>query len=312
MKCSKTIIGLVGPARSGKDTAAQPLIQAGFEPVKLAGGLKAMLSALLQYAGADESRSRSLIESDLKERPCLELLGASPRYAMQTLGQDWARELLRQDFWVALFKVRAQQFPRVVCTDVRYLNEAGAIRELGGTLVRISRPGGPITAPINKICVPSADLAYAAGLIEGEGSFRCINRKPARPLKSGRAPEMAIQISMTDREPLEKIQKILGGRTYGPYHNGVRKSSYYWALQERGTISQVAAALLPHLSPRRQRQAQKLIDADAAHPVGKNAHKPKFHTSETELHQIKCDFEITNDRTVERLHEAITTIISLE
>lgn len=70
--------------------------------------------------------------------------GATPRYLMQMIGTEWGRNLIDPDIWVKawLRKVEAIAGP-VVVDDCRFPNEEAAIRSIGGTLVRITRPGQP-------------------------------------------------------------------------------------------------------------------------------------------------------------------------
>lgn len=147
------LIGLVGYKGSGKGEAASSLMRLSreastpyFTNVKMAGALKLMLGAYFMYIGMDEDAERECIEGAKKESPIVELAGRTPRYAMQTLGTEWGRALIGKDFWINAFKMRCQQFPNVVCDDVRFENEAQAIRDLGGVLVRITRPDNVIDA----------------------------------------------------------------------------------------------------------------------------------------------------------------------
>lgn len=132
---SRLIIGLCGPAKSGKSLAAQYLINNhGFERVRFAGPLKAMLTAL--------GLTHDEIEGPLKERPCALLGGKTPRHAMITLGTEWGREMIDPDLWVNAWLASVERVPTgkpVVIEDCRFPNEANAIRFLDGLLVRLVR-----------------------------------------------------------------------------------------------------------------------------------------------------------------------------
>lgn len=136
------IIALTGYAGSGKSTAAKHLVERhGFTLVKFAGPLKQMMRCL----GLGDRE----IEGDLKEQPHLVLNYKTPRYAMQTLGTEWGRDLIGENLWVDVAMASAaaviDQGGRVVIDDCRFLNEAAAIKAAGGTVVNIRRPGvGPV------------------------------------------------------------------------------------------------------------------------------------------------------------------------
>jgi hypothetical protein len=133
----RTIIAFTGLAGSGKSTAAQHLVATrGFQRIRFAGPLKAMMAAL--------GLTHEEIEGSEKETPCALLGGKTPRYAMQTIGTEWGRDLIAQDLWIRAFNAALLQVPAgvpVVIDDCRFPNEAEAVRAAGGLLVRIDRPG---------------------------------------------------------------------------------------------------------------------------------------------------------------------------
>lgn len=143
------IIGLSGYAGSGKSTAAAALVDIGWSQRKFAGPLKAMMRALLDAQGATPEKIERMIEGDLKEVSSLYLGGQTPRYAMQALGTEWGRLRLTDSIWVDA-ALRTVKGPTVF-DDVRFDNEAEAIRALGGIIVRIERPGvGPVSDHVSE------------------------------------------------------------------------------------------------------------------------------------------------------------------
>lgn len=132
------VIGLSGLAGSGKSTAASYLQSKGYELVKFAGPLKDMMRAI----GLTERH----IEGDLKEVPCSLLQGKTPRFAMQTIGSEWGRDIIGPHFWIGLWESRALEIldmgGRVVVDDCRFPNEADAVRKLGGVVIRLTGRGG--------------------------------------------------------------------------------------------------------------------------------------------------------------------------
>ena len=137
------IIGIAGRKFSGKDTVAKLFGDLGYENVKMAGALKGMLRFYLGYIGANQEVIERMIEGDLKEEPSAVLGGKTPRWAMQSLGTEWGRDLIYQNIWVDSFVLRAELFDKVVCSDVRFPNEVDVIRNLGGKVYRIERDTGP-------------------------------------------------------------------------------------------------------------------------------------------------------------------------
>ena len=131
------LIGLTGKAGSGKSFAAQRLVDHhGFRRVKFADPLKNMLRAI----GLKDIH----LEGELKEVPSRILCGKSPRQTMQTLGTEWGRDIMGEDFWLNLFFIAVTSSDRglapIVCDDVRFPNEAGLIRSIGGHVVQITAP----------------------------------------------------------------------------------------------------------------------------------------------------------------------------
>lgn len=133
----RTLIAFTGLAGSGKSTAAQHLVKNnGFQRLRFAGPLKDMMRAL----GLTEAE----IEGDRKEVPCELLGGKTPRYAMQTIGTEWGRDLIASDLWIRAFRAALAKVPEgvpVVVDDCRFPNEADAVVAAGGVLLRVVRPG---------------------------------------------------------------------------------------------------------------------------------------------------------------------------
>lgn len=98
------------------------------------------------------------------------------------------------------------------------------------------------------------DIAYAAGLYEGEG---CVSGHPGGLSPNGkRYMRIAITIKMTDREPLERFVQCVGhGKIYGPYIGAPpRKPAYMMQISGAKNVAAVMEAILPWLSPRRKQQ----------------------------------------------------------
>lgn len=135
------IVAFAGKKRAGKDTAASVLVDLGYRPIAFADGIKVMLRALLAFRGCPADLTDRMLDGDLKETPSRYLSGHSPRYAMQSLGTGWGRDMMSQEFWVETTadQLQATTDP-VVISDVRRQNEADYVTRQGGVVYRITRP----------------------------------------------------------------------------------------------------------------------------------------------------------------------------
>jgi hypothetical protein len=133
------VIGFAGRAGAGKTTAAEAAAAAGGGVVLgFADPLYAALAAALGVPVA------TLHDRATKELPLP--VGKSPRQLLQTLGTEWGRQLVRADLWVWRARQRIEEagragVPLVAICDVRFANEVAAIRELGGEVWWVHRPG---------------------------------------------------------------------------------------------------------------------------------------------------------------------------
>jgi hypothetical protein len=138
---TKRIIGIAGRAGSGKSTMAR-LIRLQFgvsDKVKFAAPLKAAMRGLLIHQGFTSDEAQRAIEGDLKRVPDPRLGGLTPTQMMQAIGNG-VRNELDPDVWVRFAKQRIEinATPVIIIDDVRYANEAQAIRDLGGRVVMIT------------------------------------------------------------------------------------------------------------------------------------------------------------------------------
>ncbi len=131
----RMLIGLTGPARSGKDTVGLHLSGIhNFHLLSFAGPLKDMLRIGLNL-------NMEQTDGNRKEEPIDWLDGITPRSLMQTLGTEWGRQQ-HPDLWIRIAEQRIVRFGSetdIVFTDVRFDNEANMIRRHGGNIFHISR-----------------------------------------------------------------------------------------------------------------------------------------------------------------------------
>lgn len=140
------IVGLSGYAQAGKDTAGGMMVQdAGFTRLAFADVLKAV--ALDCDPGLGDIETMSLRDTVRRigwERT--KSLYPDSRIFLQHLGVA-VRNHVDPAAWVNAVLRQVQPGGRYVITDVRFPNEAQAIKAAGGYVVRVSRPGN---GPVNK------------------------------------------------------------------------------------------------------------------------------------------------------------------
>lgn len=148
------IIGLSGYAQSGKDSIGAILVKNyGFTRYAFADALKEMAYQLnpIVVTSIDENiplgvdtnlyvkntRLQDVVNNngweDAKKLPEI-------RRLLQVLGTEAGRKILGENIWVdtVLNKVKDKN---VVITDCRFPNEAKALKNSGGFVVRVERPG---------------------------------------------------------------------------------------------------------------------------------------------------------------------------
>lgn len=132
------IIGLSGYAQSGKDTLGSALVDNyGFTRYAFADALKEMTYRLNPIVNGMGSRIQEFVDTEgwetAKKHP-------EVRRLLQVMGTEAGRQVLGDNIWVnaVLNKVQDQN---VVITDCRFPNEAQAVKDRGGFIVRVRRPG---------------------------------------------------------------------------------------------------------------------------------------------------------------------------
>lgn len=132
------LIGLGYKARSGKDTVADFLEKrCGFSQVAFADALK---EACAKVFGLNNKQ----LYGNEKEVPD-DYWGVTPREILQKVGTECFRHGYADDIWIRALKKRINNRIHrgrdVVVTDVRFPNEAEAIKSWGGIVVRVDREG---------------------------------------------------------------------------------------------------------------------------------------------------------------------------
>ena len=140
------IIGLTGYARVGKDTVAELFVNNGFTKMAFADPMREALVKLnpIINLGGHYAHLGDAVERIGWE--ALKTLSPQIRPLLQRMGTEVGREMFGENFWVDIAMQRAAEHRDVVFSDVRFKNEADAIIENGGAVIRILREG---TAPAN-------------------------------------------------------------------------------------------------------------------------------------------------------------------
>jgi hypothetical protein len=95
----------------------------------------------------------------------------------------------------------------------------------------------------------NTDLAWAAGFIDGEG---CTH---ARQTKHG-TYQVSIQVHQKGREPLDRLQEILGGKVYQTSRSGIFK----WSVQRKQIVWDIMQSLWPYLTSVKKIQAHNCFE----------------------------------------------------
>lgn len=158
------IIAFFGFKGCGKSEAASQLSELyGFQMHTFATPLKNMLKAL--------GLTHEQLYGDQKEIPSDLLGGKTPRWAMQSLGTEWGRKLIDPNLWLNAWQATLPAGP-VVVEDLRFPNEAAAIKLAGGYIVKIERPGVAVaTDHESERYVEGPDALPADEVIVNDGSL---------------------------------------------------------------------------------------------------------------------------------------------
>lgn len=151
------IVGITGPKRAGKSTVARFLVEYhGFEELSFAQRLKDMAYAVNPIVVVEQE---GISEQHFRLQQAVDQLGwegakdefPEVRRFLQYLGTEGVRGQFGENAWVRKvaedFDKLAgktpfdERIPHVVIADVRFDNEADFIRDRGGVILGVERPG---------------------------------------------------------------------------------------------------------------------------------------------------------------------------
>ena len=132
------IIGLSGYARSGKDTVAELLcLNYAFKRVAFADPIREAILTLNPKIDSITHVSHRVEDYGwevAKQEPEI-------RRLLQVMGTEVGRKMFGQNVWIDMAFKQAEGIERLVIADVRFPNEADAIKARGGIVWRINRHG---------------------------------------------------------------------------------------------------------------------------------------------------------------------------
>ncbi len=144
------IIGITGLISSGKDTIADYLCtEHGFKRMSFASSLKDAVAAVFgwdrEYLEGSTRASREWREKvDPWWSKRLNMPHLTPRWVLQYWGTEVCRNGFHNDIWVSSIENKLRLTTEdIVITDCRFINEVNAIKQAGGTTIRVQRGENP-------------------------------------------------------------------------------------------------------------------------------------------------------------------------
>lgn len=166
------IIGIGHYSRTGKDTFANYLLEAVHElnpqyrmrKQSFAWRLKQVTHELYGWAGLCEPAFYETVEGSKARHVKLPDLGLTPVEIWVKFGTDAVRNQVYGRTWIDCTLKGQTDCDALIIPDVRFPNEIEAIRELGGTLIKVVRPGhGPLPTVADQALIGWAGWDFVIG-----------------------------------------------------------------------------------------------------------------------------------------------------
>lgn len=104
------------------------------------------------------------------------------------------------------------------------------------------------------------EIAWLAGLFEGEATFGIDKRSKIRYPKSTSPPSPYIRISMIDKDIIERVATLLEGKPFVPKRKTSAGNEVYTLhIGDRKTLCELLPLILPYLGQRRQKRVQECL-----------------------------------------------------
>jgi hypothetical protein len=166
------IIGLSGYAGSGKDEIAKILVnEYEFTRVAFADAVRNLLYEVNPVVNELASDIKHAVNhrgwDEIKKVPAVRVL-------LQNTGLG-VRQLFGDEFWIKEALMQTNKEGNYVFTDVRFENEANAIRDINGHLWRVKRPG--VEAVNSHISEKDLDGYKFDQILSNEGTLEDLTTK---------------------------------------------------------------------------------------------------------------------------------------
>lgn len=125
----------------------------------------------------------------IMERYSIQVITNTPRKMLQTLGTEWGRNMIHPDIWVNSMMSLYEQsrvngsngnYPDWLMPDVRFPNEAKAIKDRGGILIKVVRPGADTGDHVSEVLVDTIEADYT---IINDSTLKVLEEKTHQLIK---------------------------------------------------------------------------------------------------------------------------------
>ncbi len=119
------------------------------------------------------------------------------------------------------------------------------------------------------------EIAWAAGLFEGEGSIT--TQRSSHP--GSKRLRVRFSMSMTDKDVVERFHGIVGcGTVSGPtWHSGSTKPQWRWHACRPEAVGALVAMFRPYLGKRREATLLRCLREYQEQPPARNFQREKTH-----------------------------------
>lgn len=112
------------------------------------------------------------------------------------------------------------------------------------------------------LSLKETDIAWLAGLFEGEAYFGLDSRSSTRYKVSTSPPSPYIRIAMTDEDVIERVSKLVNKPYFTPRRlTATKKQVYICHIGDRSTLKLLLPRLLPYMGLRRQKTILNCLNA---------------------------------------------------